>query len=102
MSQLTGDLDHTRACLDDFLCMTSGMFEDHLNKLKMLITVLREDGLKVNAEKSLFCQHQIECLACLISRDGEKPVNSKMKAILALEPPKPKRTTKCSRHGSIL
>ena len=48
------------------------------------MTRLRQAGLKVNAEKSLFCQHQIEYLVCLISRDGTKPVNSKIKAILAL------------------
>ena len=68
--------------------MTSGIFEDHINKLKILITMLREAGLKVNTEKSLFCQHQIEYLVYLISRDDVKPVNSKIKAILALEPPK--------------
>ena len=88
MSQLTGDLDYARAYLDDLLCMTSGSFEDHINKLKILMTRLRAAGLKVNAEKSLVCQHQIEYLGYLMSRDGIKPVNSKIKTILALQPPK--------------
>ena len=52
------------------------------------MTRLRQAGLKVNAEKSLFCQHQIDYLVCLISRDGIKPVNSKIKATVALESPK--------------
>ena len=52
------------------------------------MTRLRTAGLKVNAKKSLFCQHQIEYLGYLISRDGIKPVNSKIKTMLALQPPK--------------
>ena len=54
MSQLTGDLDYARAYLDDFLCMASGLFEDHATKLKILMTRLREAGLKVNAENPFF------------------------------------------------
>ena len=53
-SQLTGDLDCAGAHLDDLLLMTSGSFEDHVNKLKTLMTRLRAAGLKVNAENSSF------------------------------------------------
>ena len=88
MSQLVSDLEYARAYLDDLLCLTSGSFMDHINKLKTLLFRLREAGLKINAEKSLFCVRQIEYLGYLITRDGIKPVDSKVNAILNLEPPK--------------
>jgi len=48
---------------------------------------LRDAGLKVNAAKSFFCTHEIEYLGYILTREGIKPQNKKVQAILALNPP---------------
>eukprot|EP00804_Cyclotella_cryptica_P002116 CCRYP_006532-RA/>CCRYP_006532-RA protein AED:0.43 eAED:0.51 QI:0/0/0/0.5/0/0/2/0/172 len=52
MSTLMGALEFVRAYLDDLLCITKANLEDHLDKLKMVLTRLRE-----NIGLSLFTQH---------------------------------------------
>ena len=42
-------LEFVRAYLDDLLCITKANLEDHLDKLKMVLTRLREAGLRINA-----------------------------------------------------
>ncbi len=69
-------LEFIRTYLDDLLCITKGILEDHLNKLRQVLTRLQDAGLKVNADKSKFCAF-----------DGIKPQESKVQAILALKPP---------------
>jgi len=48
---------------------------------------LRDAGLKVNAAKSFFCTHEIEYLGYILTREGIKPQNKKVQAILTLNPP---------------
>ncbi len=43
--------------------------------------------MKVNAAKSFFCTHEIECLGYIPTREGIKPQPKKIQAILALNPP---------------
>ena len=88
MSSLVSDLTYARAYLDDLLCLTSGTFDDHIDKLKVLLQRLQTAGLKVNAAKSLFCTTRIEYLGYVIDQQGIKPCNNKVNAILNLEPPK--------------
>ncbi len=57
------------------------------SKLETLLARLCDAGLKVNAAKSLFCAHEIECLRYILTRDGIKPQPQKVQAILALSPP---------------
>jgi hypothetical protein len=45
MSELMVALEFVRAYLDDLLCITKANLEDHLDKLKMVLTRLREAGL---------------------------------------------------------
>ena len=49
------ELEFVRAYIDDLLWITKGSFEDHLEKLGMVLDRLRQAGLKVNAKKSFFC-----------------------------------------------
>ena len=51
MSTLIHDLEFVRAYIEDLLAITSGSFEDHLEKLDMVLACLREAGLKVNEKK---------------------------------------------------
>jgi len=87
MSNLVSDLTYARTYLDNLLCLTSGTFEDHINKLTELLKRLQTAGLKVNAAKSLFCTTRIEYLGYIIDRQGIKPCENKVKAILDLQPP---------------
>ena len=87
MSELMAALEFVRTYLDDLLCITKGSLDDHLDKLRMVLTKLQEAGLRINAEKSKFCAHETEYLGYVLSRDGIKPQTNKVKSILALTPP---------------
>ena len=88
MSELMGTLEFVRTYIDDLLCITKGNLDDHLNKLRRVLIRLRDAGLKVNASKSSFCATETEYLGYVLSRDGIKPQQKKVRAILALMPPK--------------
>ena len=62
MLELMAALEFVRTYLDDLLCITKGSLEDHLEKLRLVLTRLQDAGLKVNAEKSNFCAHETEYL----------------------------------------
>ena len=87
MLELMAALEFVRTYLDDLLCITKGSLEDHLEKLRLVLTRLQDAGLKVNAKKSNFCAHETEYLGCIQTRDGIKPQTNKVQAILALKPP---------------
>jgi hypothetical protein len=61
---------------------------DHLDKLKMVLTRLREVGIQVNARKSAICAIEMEYLGYILTCTGIKPHPNKVTAILALTPPK--------------
>ena len=82
------DLDYAQAYLDEFLCISRSSLEDHLKKLEEVLRRLCAAGLKVYAEKSTFCTLEIEYLGYILTRDGIKPQSNKVKAILAIQPPK--------------
>ncbi len=48
-------LEYVRAYLDDLLCISRSSLEDHLEKVEVVLRLLSNAGLKVNAEKSTFC-----------------------------------------------
>jgi hypothetical protein len=89
MMNLMEALEYVRAKIDDLLVLviTKGTLQDHLDKLREVLRRLREAGLKVNAVKSFFCTHEIEYLGCILTREGIKPQQQKVQAILALNPP---------------
>jgi hypothetical protein len=55
MSELMVTLKFVKTYLNDQLCITLASLDDHLEKLKDVLTRLQEVGLKVNARKSKFC-----------------------------------------------
>ena len=91
MSTLLSDLEYVRAYIDDLLCITSGTYEDHLDKLKTVFQRLRSAGLKVNANKSFFARDQLEHLGYWITQEGVQPVTKKVDAILRIAEPKNKK-----------
>ena len=53
-----------------------------------MLNRLNKSGLKVNAQKSVFCIDQIEYLGFYVTCDGVEPMDKKVKAILDLDRPK--------------
>eukprot|EP00804_Cyclotella_cryptica_P030874 CCRYP_018366-RA/>CCRYP_018366-RA protein AED:0.29 eAED:0.29 QI:0/-1/0/1/-1/1/1/0/377 len=88
MSALMVALEFLRAYLGDVLCITKANLEDHLDKLKMVLTRLRKAGLRINAQKSSFCTFETEYLGYTLTRIGIKPHQKKLQAILAISSPK--------------
>ena len=58
MSELMVALEFVRTYLDDLLCITKASLDDHLDHLRLVLTRLREVGLKINAPKSKFCAEE--------------------------------------------
>ena len=88
MSELMVALEFIRTYLDDLLCITKASLDDHLDHLRLVLTRLREAGLKVNAPKSKFCAEEAEYLGYILTRTGIKPQPNKVQAILAISMPK--------------
>jgi hypothetical protein len=88
MTGLMEALEYVRVYIDDLLILSKGSFEeDHLSKLREVMTRLRDAGLRVNAAKSYFGEAEIEYLGYVLNRNGIKPQPEKVSAILALKPP---------------
>ena len=81
-------LEYVKAYIDDLLSITKGSFDDHLDKLDAVLYCLDKAGLRINIAKSSFAQTEIEYLGYVLTREGIKPQPEKIRAILALLPPK--------------
>ena len=88
MSDLMASLEYVKAYIDDLLSITKGSFDDHLDKLDAVLYRLDKAGLRINIAKSSFAQTEIEYLGYVLTREGIKPQPEKIRAILALLPPK--------------
>ncbi len=73
--------------MDDLLIIIRETLDEHLQKMKTVLTRLCDAGLKVNTAKSLFCAHKIEYLGYILTREGIKPQPKKVQAILVLNQP---------------
>jgi hypothetical protein len=73
MSDLMAALEFVKTYLDDLLCITRASLDDHLEKLRDVLTRLREVGLKVNARKSKLCTKETEYLGYVLTTNGIKP-----------------------------
>jgi hypothetical protein len=83
MSELMTTLEFVRAYIDDLLCITMGSFEDHLSKLREVLTRLQGAGLS----KCFWGTDETEYLGYILTRDGIKPQPKKIEAILAIKLP---------------
>ncbi len=88
MLDLMHDLEFVRAYIDDILCITKDMFQDHLSKLREVLHHLRKAGLKVNLKKSFIANTKLEYLRYWTTRGGIKPLTKKIDAIQKLAAPK--------------
>ncbi|CAJ1959749.1 unnamed protein product [Cylindrotheca closterium] len=88
MNRLMKGLGDVLTYLDNVLCVTKGDFKDHLQRLELCLQRLHKAGLKVNLPKSEFATQQFKYLGYLVSRQGIRPIASKVEAIQRLKPPK--------------
>jgi hypothetical protein len=84
---LMASLEFVQAYMDDLLIIARGILDEHLQKMAMVLTRLRDARLKVNAAKSLFCLHKMKYLGYILTRDGIKPQPEKVQMILTLNLP---------------
>jgi hypothetical protein len=92
MSELMAGLEFARAYLDDLLIIsTETGFDKHLEKLDAVLSRLQEAGLKINAVKSFFARTELEYLGYNISREGLRPSQKKVEAILQIATPATRR-----------
>ena len=86
-------LEFIRAYLNDLLCTTEASLEDHLGKLRMILTRLRDGGLQVNVCKSSFCAIEMEYLGYILMCNGIKSQQKKVQVILAITPQNKAKTS---------
>lgn len=75
------------AYLDDII-IASETFEDHLKHIEQVLKRLKEAGLSINREKSVFCRSEVKYLGVLVNRDGVKPDPEKIEPIKTYLAPK--------------
>ncbi|GFU86994.1 retrovirus-related Pol polyprotein from transposon 297 [Trichonephila clavipes] len=76
--------------MDDVI-ITSPSFNEHLDNLNQVFTLLRDEGLILNKEKCHFARDKLKYLGLVISKEGIETDNSEVKAITERKPPKNSR-----------
>eukprot|EP00978_Attheya_sp_CCMP212_P045379 scaffold343876_cov75-Attheya_sp.AAC.2 len=91
MSSLMTGLEFVRAYLDDILTITKDTFDDHLEKLDIVLHRIQAVGFKINAPKSFFGRQELEYLGFWITPKGIQPVTKKVEAFKLIQPPKTRK-----------
>ena len=91
MNELFNGLEYVRAHIDDFLIISNGNFQDHLNKVNIVIKKLKAAGFKINAEKSFPVRDNLVYLGFKIFRQDTMPLPDKVQAIKGIAVPTNKK-----------
>ncbi|GFX15000.1 retrovirus-related Pol polyprotein from transposon 297 [Trichonephila clavipes] len=73
--------------MDDVI-IPSPSFNEHLDHLNQVFTLLRDAGLTLNKDKCHFACDKLKSLGLVISKEGIETDNSKVKAITEMKPTK--------------
>ena len=73
MNELFNGLEYVRVYIDDLLIISNSNFEDHLNKVKIVLKKLIAPGFIINNKKSFFASNNLENLGLKITRQGIIP-----------------------------
>ncbi|GFU87755.1 retrovirus-related Pol polyprotein from transposon 297 [Trichonephila clavipes] len=73
--------------MDDVI-ITSPSFNEHLDNLNQVFTLLRDAGLTLNKDKCHFARDKLKYLGLVISKEGIETDHSKVKAITEIKPRK--------------
>ncbi|GFW81583.1 retrovirus-related Pol polyprotein from transposon 297 [Trichonephila clavipes] len=68
--------------------ITSPSFNEHIDHLNQVFTLLRDTGLTLNKDKCHFARDKLKYLGLIISKEGIETDDSKVKAIAEMKPPK--------------
>ena len=58
MNKLLACLEYVRVYINDFLVISKGSFEYHLEKLDQVLKKLKDASIKIDASKSFFAQER--------------------------------------------
>ena len=92
MNELLNGLEYDRAYIDYQFINSYGNFEDHVNKIKIVLNKLKAAGFNINAEKSKCAKDNLEYLGFQITRQGTIRLPNKVQAIKDIAVP----TNKCN------
>lgn len=81
---------HCMVYLDDVIVFSSSL-EEHIQKLRYIFDRLRQTNLKVQLDKTEFLRKDVLYLGHVITKDGLRPNNDKINAVINF--PIPKTTT---------
>ncbi|GFW22163.1 retrovirus-related Pol polyprotein from transposon 297 [Trichonephila clavipes] len=73
--------------IDDVI-ITSPSFDEHIDHLNQVFTLLRDADLTLNKDKYHFARDKLKYLGLIISKEGIETDNNKVKAITEMKPPK--------------
>ncbi len=89
MLDLFSDLDFVNCYLDDIAIISNGSYEDHLEKVSIVLSRFDDAGLAVNALKSFWAtSSEVEYLGFLLTPHGIRPQPKKIEAIQRLQAPR--------------
>lgn len=88
MAGIFSDMAEVIVYIDDICIITKGTFQQNVKVLQEVLRRLAKNGLKVHAEKSKFCCFETEFLGFVLGREGIRPQQKKIEAILSLSEPK--------------
>ena len=86
MDQIFGDIPHTFVYIDDIL-VASETEEEHLHDLKVVLDLLRENGLVTNRKKCILGRSSIEFLGYQVDENGISPLPERVDAIRQIKRP---------------
>ena len=67
------DSEFARTYSDNFLCLSKGHFNEHLEDVEKVLICLQKVNLKVNESKSSFGKTEIEYLEYVVTCNGINP-----------------------------
>jgi hypothetical protein len=91
MNSLFADLQFVHTYLDDILIVSDGSYEDHMEKVAIVLERMAKNGLQINARKSYWAVKTVEYLGYILTPRGVRPQPRKISAIMELDAPKTKR-----------
>ncbi|KAG0440247.1 Transposon Ty3-I Gag-Pol polyprotein [Dictyocoela muelleri] len=85
MMIMFGDLEYVKVFLDDVL-IHSKSEEEHIDHLKTVMKILKQNQVAINFEKTIFFKKSITYLGHIIDCNGTKPDLSRLKPLTSIIP----------------
>ena len=91
MNTIFGSVPGCIVYIDDLLVITKGTFEEHLETLRQVFQLCRQNNIQVNAKKSHFFAPKLEYLGLILSAEGIRADPKKVEAIQKIEVPRTRK-----------